>query len=558
VTARILRAFVWLRWRVLVNAFERTGSRDMLERFSVAIDNLGPIMALVLLVPSSIGLGIVGGIGGFGLATGSWLVPFQIVRFFLLAACGFAVFGPIVLPARDTANPVRLLLLPIPRRILFIAQLTATLADPWIFLVIPPMIGVPIGLAIGGRPVAAAAALVAGALLLALLAALTSLTGSAVNLLLRDRRRADIVMLVLVLGLPMIGLVPSIVAPRSNRHGHQVPGEARVSAADRFVLRAAGYVPSEIYQRTVTAASQRNRRAVPGLALLAVAAAFVQIIAFAAFGRVLDMPQTLGVRRAGTVGGGFWGRRLPGLSPASSAVALAHVRLVTRTPRGLAIMAAPLIMFAFFGLGLFRGHESLVGIPLHSGVMLAALVLFLSITAALPIAVNQFAIEGAGFTRHLLLPLTIRELLFGKAAGTLLVTLPAALICFVAAAALFPDGSLALWASIPPAYVATYALTAPVNAALSAVFPKVVDLSRIGKGSNPHQGASLLGLATILASAALPAIFLLLGVFWLERPGLAFALELGWCAVAVAIAWLLFTPVARLVLRRCDTLVHYH
>jgi len=34
----ILRAFVWMRWRVLMNSLERTGARDRLERFSVAIE----------------------------------------------------------------------------------------------------------------------------------------------------------------------------------------------------------------------------------------------------------------------------------------------------------------------------------------------------------------------------------------------------------------------------------------------------------------------------------------------------------------------------------------
>ena len=48
---RIFRAFLWMRWRVLVNSLERTGARDTLERFSVAIGKLGPIMAMVLLDP---------------------------------------------------------------------------------------------------------------------------------------------------------------------------------------------------------------------------------------------------------------------------------------------------------------------------------------------------------------------------------------------------------------------------------------------------------------------------------------------------------------------------
>ena len=62
---RIFRAFLWMRWRVLVNSLERTGARDTLERFAVATEKLGPIMAMVLLIPSSIFLFVLGLTAGF-------------------------------------------------------------------------------------------------------------------------------------------------------------------------------------------------------------------------------------------------------------------------------------------------------------------------------------------------------------------------------------------------------------------------------------------------------------------------------------------------------------
>src|SRR3954471_13820313 len=98
---RIFGAFLWMRFRVLINSLERTGARDTLERFSVATEKLGPIMTLVLFIPSSIGLFVAALIGGFGLATASWTIPFEIVRYFLLLATVFTIFGPIILPTRD-------------------------------------------------------------------------------------------------------------------------------------------------------------------------------------------------------------------------------------------------------------------------------------------------------------------------------------------------------------------------------------------------------------------------------------------------------------------------
>ena len=78
---RIFRAFVWLRWRVLINSLERTGSRDTLERFSIATGKLGPIIAMVLLIPSAIGLFVLGITAGFGTATGSMLLPLEALRY---------------------------------------------------------------------------------------------------------------------------------------------------------------------------------------------------------------------------------------------------------------------------------------------------------------------------------------------------------------------------------------------------------------------------------------------------------------------------------------------
>ena len=49
---RILRAFAWMRWRMFINSLEKTGARDKIERFSIAIEKLGPIMAAVLVIPS--------------------------------------------------------------------------------------------------------------------------------------------------------------------------------------------------------------------------------------------------------------------------------------------------------------------------------------------------------------------------------------------------------------------------------------------------------------------------------------------------------------------------
>src|SRR5688572_8821013 len=97
-TWRILRAFAWLRWRVLINSLERRGSRDVIERFSVAFEQLAPVMVAIMMLPSAAGLAALGGYVGWTLGQGEAGTGFGIVRTALFPACGLTIVGPILLP----------------------------------------------------------------------------------------------------------------------------------------------------------------------------------------------------------------------------------------------------------------------------------------------------------------------------------------------------------------------------------------------------------------------------------------------------------------------------
>ena len=558
---RIFRAFLWMRWRVLVNSLERTGARDTLERFSVAIEKLGPIMALILLVPSGIALFVLGLIAGFGVATGSWLLPMQLVRFFLLLGLALTIVGPIVLPTRDSGNVVRLLLLPIPRVALYASQVAAALADPWIVLMVPVLVGVPIGLAVGLQFATALVALAAGAAFLLFVLGLTSLASSTIHLLLRDRRRGDIVMLVLVLVLPIAGLLPQFMMRPETKDGRRLTREERrelpPSPYAMAALRLAPYVPSEAYRHAVLGLRTSPRDAAIPLAQLTFVAMLVQFVGFAAFRRVLDMPISIGTRRAGTFGG-LWDRVIPGLSPGASAVALTQLRLALRTPRGRATIGSPLLMPIVLAALAYKGTGFPKWLMANGGLALATFGGLVAVLALIPLAMNQFAIDKAGFTRQMLTPLTIRDLLVGKAVGNGLIAAGPALFSLALAGVLLPGGHPALWIAVPLGLVASYMLLAPAAAALSAIFPKAVDLNSIGTNGNAHQAAGLLGMLAFVAANA-PAVLLTyvaLGV--LRRPDLAPVFLLAWCAIAFGIAQLLFIPVRRLVASRVETLAQYY
>jgi hypothetical protein len=131
--------------------------------------------------------------------------------------------------------------------------------------------------------------------------------------------------------------------------------------------------------------------------------------------------------------------------------------------------------------------------------------------------------------------------------------LPATL-CIIIALVLFRDGSPLYWLGLIPAVVATYAISAPVAAALSAILPRRVDLNSIGKGSNAHGLAAFAGML-VLALAALPsALLTAIAIGFMKMPVLAPVLLIVWCVVALFVSRLLFRIAANIFHTRRENL----
>lgn len=561
---RVLKAFAWLRWRVLMNSLERSGARDTVERFSLAIEQLGPIMAAVLMIPSAILLAGAGAYGGWALAQGNPRpLPFEALRFLLLAAYVLTILGPLLLPAGERTNAVRLLLLPISRPMLYVAQAATTLTDPWVALVVPGVAAVPVGLAIGGGWAASIVAAAAGVLLLLALVGTASLASSLIHLVVRDRRRGELVTLVFILILPIVGVLPGLMsgADRQSRAARQAerradrtrPTPAWVTTLER---RALPLVPSEMFVRSTRAAAERNTAtAWRPLAGLAIAAALFHTAGLFVFGRVLDSPASTGSRRK-TASGKVRTWRIPGVSPATSAVALNQIRVALRTPRGRSILLSPLVVFMMFGAMMWRtGSSAEFGfLTLGSGIALAIFGSWVSLLAILPMAMNQFSIDRAGLTLAFLSPLDDWELLSGKAIGNGVIAGVPAVFCVLGAAAIFRAGPLALWISVPLGLAASYLLVAPLAAVLSALFPRPVDLNSIGRGSNAHGAAGFLGFLAFTAAGALSMALALLAMRALGEPHWTPLIMLVWCAICAVVGRLLFVPARAVLGRRRENL----
>jgi hypothetical protein len=172
----------------------------------------------------------------------------------------------------------------------------------------------------------------------------------------------------------------------------------------------------------------------------------------------------------------------------------------------------------------------------------------------LPIAMNQFAVDKAGLTMTLLSPLTVEEVLAGKAAGNALVVAPPVIFCIVTALLLFPGGQASMWIALVLGLVAVYLVVAPIGAISSAVFPRAVDMNSIGRGSNAHGAAGLIGMLSFLAAGLPPAGLTLLATRILERPSLAPVLVGIWCVIAYVLGRVLFIPARRLFVSRRENL----
>jgi hypothetical protein len=552
---RILRAFAWLRWRVLVNSLERTGARDMVERFSLAIEQITPIIAFLLLVPTAIALAALAGYAGYALALGGQSLTFEALRFGLLVVSALAVLGPLLMPSLEPTALVRLLLLPIPRGTLYVAHAIGTINEPWVAATVPIVLALPVGLAVGGALGTAGISLVGGLLLVVCIAGVSTIATLLVHAMARNRRRGELIALAFMVIFPLVALLPGMIGSgedtrrSGNRHPFTVPQWLTDAGAS-----ASRAVPSEVFVRaTRYAVGDEARSAGLHIVFLFVSATLIQSAGFAIFRRLLERPSAGGARRAS--GADAVTFSIPFLSRASAAVARNQLRLAMRTPRGRAILLSPLAAFAVFAVVFSRvGQVELGFATLSNGLGLAVFGGAICLIGTIPFAVNQFAVDRAGLTLTWLSPISTRDLLWGKAVANGLIALAPMMLMSLISLVVFPGGPVGVWLSLPLGLIAATCLFAPAAATLSAVFPKAVDLNSIGRGSNPHGMANFLGIVSA-GVAGVPSILigvLTAGVF--GSPTWTVLAMLGWCALSLGLSLFLFRLVAMLVEARRENL----
>jgi hypothetical protein len=565
---RTLRAFAWMQWRVLMNSLERTGARDTVERLSLAIEQIGPIIALALLAPSALGLAGLGAYAGYWLPGPDRVVVFDAIRVLLLVASGFCVIAPLLIPSMDRTNAVRLLLLPIAPRTLYVAHAAGAFAEPWVLLALAAIVGVSAGLAAAGAFAAALLSLAGGLLLIAVLMGLSTLIASLVHLVFRDRRRGELVALLFIIALPLLPLLTGFMEPqRQTREERRAERRARAeriargeeTANDqrsRIVQRAYALLPSELYVSAARSSAHREgAAAAASLGGLGLSAGILHALGLVTFSSLLRSPGSTSRRKTLRATGSHLAS-IPGVSRGAMAVAYAQLWLMMRTPRGKAMLLSPLLVFAMIAV-LLRRNSGVLDIgftTLGGGLGLATLSAAMCVLAILPFAMNQFAIDRAGLTLALLAPLDHRDLLVGKGIAHGLIVAGSTVFCTIASWVLLPGGHPAIWFGLMIGVASTYILAAPGAAVLSAVFPRPVDLNSIGRGSNAHGAANFLGMLLFVASGVPSVLLSIAAITLLGRPALAPILLIGWCVVALLLSRVMFEAAAAVFDRRKENL----
>ncbi len=565
------RALAWLRWHLVLNSLRPTRKRDTLERASRAFQIAGPILAILLFVPACFLSGIAGLAGGWLLGASDKYLEVAVTALRLLLVFQFilAFLAPLLRAAQGAPpNLSRFLLLPIPSRSLYLGEALGGLGDPWILILASGIVGLSVGWLTAGGIAPGMLVLAGGLAALALLLGLAALSSAITHLVFRDRRRGELVSMILLLLVILGGMMPALFSGPGEGKG----GKPGVTVTAPFLAPAAGETkkeewdgrslpawaavyPPELYVRCVGLAAQRRPAAgVPPLALLAAWAAGVHLIASRLYRRLLETPEIQSARRGGDPSPRW--ARIPGLTPAASAVAVAQVKLIFRTVQGkIQFCLAPLVI-AVFGVTTAREGSGIPGgnLPVPFGILLAFAGVGMAFLTLESSTLNQFAMDRAGLSLEFLAPLSDRDLVRGKAAASALLAASRALPCAFAALIFAPGGSPFLWLAVLAGGAAIFFLLAPGGAIVSALLPKAVDLGRIGRGAKPHPVASFLGMALLLAGAG-PAVALsLAAILLLKSPALALLLVAGWAGAAAAISVPLFRVAERLLATRRENL----
>ena len=563
---RALRAMGWLRWRLLLNTIRGSRRRDAMERVSRVMALMVPFILAALFVGSTGVMTVAGFLGGQAIAEASIYPPtiILIARGAIAVLCVVVIILAAGAPGQTTLSRyTRLLVMPIPRQALHLVEVVSNLADPWQVLLAAGLVSFSAGLLVGGAPLAAAIALVAGALVMGVLASLSAAFSFLVAWLFRSRRRGELFTLIFVMALSGLSLIPAFLSknfdstPREGRP-EKVNRPFSVDAFNASLPAWSRVLPSEAYGLAINqAVAGRPAGIAAGLLLLVGQVGLLFLASSAVHRRVIQSLEGDGRRRKHKEIATS-APRLPFVGAAASAVAWAQYRTALRSVRGRLIVLFPGPLLALM-MVIFRqlpGEEGRwAASAAGQGYLLLSAGVIFGFYSMQAFTMNMFGSDRSGLTLQLLAPVSDRHLAWGKVYGCWLILCAAMVVTFAASVAVAPSGSPYYWLAVFVGAFAMYMALSPITVWLSALFPQASDLSKTGSGGNPHPLPMFVGTFLVLL-AALPnaAIIIFVNVVWKSQPILALAGVALWALVVSALAIPLVNLSARAVGARRENL----
>jgi hypothetical protein len=226
------------------------------------------------------------------------------------------------------------------------------------------------------------------------------------------------------------------------------------------------------------------------------------------------------------------GWRLPGFDDKLSAIFEKELRYLRQNPRLLALMANPVILFAFVALGPARRVLSFTN---PAGLLAGfAALLALSVTN---LSGNVFGMESGGFSRWLLSPLPLRKVLLAKS-----LTQGAIMTAFYLAGAAVVVGlgqiSWSMFLAITAGYLGILIILLGAGNVISVYWPKRIEPAQM-TSRIVSQAAGLAALLITVALAA-PAALVVLAARYFDLSWLPLVAGLVGLAASLKIySWLL-------------------
>ena len=455
-----LRAFVWLRWRLLKNQWRRAGAVNAVLMMIVTIG------ALVTAIPLFIGCFML------GLYAIPEAAPAQLMYVGDGVIVAFLFFWGIGLVAElQRTEPLSLskfLHLPVSVNGAFLINYVSSLLRLSLIVFVPVMLAFSLAL-VWTKGISMLPVLPALAAFLLMVTALTyQLQGWLASLMSNPRRRRTVIVvttMIFVLGVQLPNLL-NLYAPwgaqrQVDRSRTMMEELAKLDRATKSSDLDAGELmrrQQEVIEKHKLALREADRASAAQwtqsvrLANMVLPVGWLPLgVLAAAEGRVL--PLVLGMLGMSAIGAGSLWRayrttiglytgqssnsnarlapvaavttpggvrkrrtllleaRLPGLSEPVSAVALGGFRSLVRSPEAKMMLLSPLIMIPIFGSMIWRGRA---GIPEALRPLVAIGGMVLVLFSVVQLMGNQFGFDRDGFRVFVLSPASRRDLLLGK------------------------------------------------------------------------------------------------------------------------------------------------